>query len=33
MTTQNLWDEVRSSAKRRVYNSTSLPQVIRKTPN
>lgn len=33
MTTENLWDEVRSSAKRKVYNNTSLPQVTRKTPN
>ena len=33
MTTQNLWDSLKSNAKRKVYSITSLPQEIREKSN
>ena len=32
-TTQNLWDEAKSSSKREVYSNTILPQEARETLN
>ena len=33
MTTQDLWDSVKSSTKREIHSNTSLPQEIRETLN